>query len=100
MADERKVKRLLVTGNLAGGVPPGGKAGQVLTKKSDADGDATWEDPVGGELYDGPAVVTPSQETQTLETAGKVMGEDVSVQPIPYAEVSNAFGGKTVTIGG
>lgn len=30
------------------GVPLGGTTGQVLTKKSDEDGDADWEDPAGG----------------------------------------------------
>lgn len=35
------------TGGGSGGVslPPGGKAGQVLTKASDADGDVIWADP-------------------------------------------------------
>lgn len=31
-----------------GGVPPGGTAGQVLTKDSTTDGDASWQDPSGG----------------------------------------------------
>lgn len=30
------------------GVPAGGTAGQVLTKNSSADGDASWQDPTGG----------------------------------------------------
>lgn len=32
----------------AGGLPPGGNTGQVLTKESPADGDADWEDSGGG----------------------------------------------------
>ena len=37
-----------VVGSLAGsGVPPGGTTNQVLTKTSNADGDATWQNPVG-----------------------------------------------------
>lgn len=30
------------------GVPPGGTTGQVLTKNSNDDGDASWQDPTGG----------------------------------------------------
>jgi hypothetical protein len=30
------------------GVPPGGTTGQVLTKNSATDGDASWQDPTGG----------------------------------------------------
>ena len=30
------------------GIPPGGTTGQVLTKKSDEDYDAEWQDPQGG----------------------------------------------------
>ena len=30
------------------GLPPGGTAGQVLTKNSATDGDASWQDPTGG----------------------------------------------------
>lgn len=35
--------------------------------------------------YDGPVIVTPTEEDQTLETQGKVMADDVSVLPIPEA---------------
>lgn len=30
--------------NIVGGLPPGGTAGQILTKKSEADGDVEWAD--------------------------------------------------------
>lgn len=33
---------------IEGSIPPGGTAGQVLTKKSATDGDADWETPTGG----------------------------------------------------
>lgn len=38
---------------------------------------------VGGELYDGVVEITPSRETQTLQTTGKVLAEDITVNPIP-----------------
>lgn len=51
-------------------------------------------------VYEGTYVVTPSaEEAQTLLTAHKMMLEDVKVEKIPYAEVSNNSGGTTATIG-
>lgn len=53
---------------------------------------------VGGELYDGDYVVTPKVDSQTMPTKGKVMAEDVTVNPIPFFNVSNNSGGNTVYI--
>ena len=57
----------------------------------------------GGEMpptYDGDYTVTPSAEVAiTLETSKKMLYSDITVNKIPYAEVSNNKGGKTVTIG-
>lgn len=36
---------------------------------------------------------------QILRTAGKVLSHDIVIKPIPYHEVDNASGGRTVTIG-
>lgn len=43
-----------------------------------------------GPTYEGPYTVTPAEEQQILETAGKTMEQNVIVEPIPlkYAEVS------------
>lgn len=50
--------------------------------------------------YDGSFVVTPSADNvQTLKTAGKYNESDITVDKIPYAEVSNPAGGVTVIIG-
>ena len=51
------------------------------------------------ESYEGEYEVTPTVEKQTLQTAKKIMKEDVTVKEIPYAEVSNPAGGTTVIIG-
>ena len=55
----------------------------------------------GGEpkrdYYEGPYVVVPQVIEQTLETAEKIMQDDVTVTEIPYAETSNPHG-TTVTI--
>jgi hypothetical protein len=50
--------------------------------------------------YKGEYVVTPSTEMDiVLETARKLLVEDVTVNKIPYYEVSNNSGGITVFIG-
>jgi hypothetical protein len=54
---------------------------------------------VGGEEYDGAYEVTPKFVAQTLPTAEKLMTKDLTIEEIPYAEVSNNSGGKTVIIG-
>lgn len=51
-------------------------------------------------IYDGATVVIPKAfETQTLETADKVVLDNISVLEIPYTEVSNVSDGLTVIIG-
>ena len=49
-------------------------------------------------IYTGEIVVTPSASEQSLETAHKVLLDDVTVLQIPYTEVSNLSGGITVNI--
>ncbi len=51
-------------------------------------------------VYDGDYVVDPRFVSQTLETQGKVMRDDVTVNSIEVARTSNPQGGKTVYIGG
>ena len=51
------------------------------------------------DVYEGTYTVTPKATTQTLETQNKLMQSNVVVEKIPYAEVSNSTGGKTVSIG-
>ena len=50
-------------------------------------------------LYDGAYDVTPAVDAQTLPTAQKFLTSNIDVAAIPYAEVSNNSGGKTVIIG-
>jgi hypothetical protein len=51
------------------------------------------------DVYEGTYKVTPAVSEQTLDTSNKLMQSDVLVEKIPYAEVKNNSGGKTVTIG-
>lgn len=75
---------------------------ELLDQTFDADMDVTVTTETGGvSPYLGAYDVTPAvRERQILPTQGKRMERDVTVHAIPYAEVSNAAGGKTITIGG
>lgn len=48
--------------------------------------------------YTGSYIITPTTETQTLDTTDKMMEDDVTVEEVSYAEVSNTSGGYTATI--
>ena len=49
-------------------------------------------------VYDGPYEAIPKVEEQTLQTAKKLMTDDVTVHGVPFYEVSNDQGGNTVYI--
>lgn len=53
---------------------------------------------VDADEYDGSYEVTPSVNAQTLNTADKILRQDVSVLGIPTYETSNQYG-KTFIIG-
>lgn len=50
------------------------------------------------DAYDGPYEVTPSPETQVLRTAGKGMGENVIINPIPNNYGLITWNGSTITV--
>ena len=52
-----------------------------------------------GEIYDGDYSVTPSNESQSLQTSLKTLTNDIYISPIPYSEEENSSGGITVKIG-
>ena len=49
--------------------------------------------------YHGAYVITPGASTTVLNTSKKMMGSNLIIEQIPYAEVENTAGGTTVTIG-
>lgn len=60
---------------------------------------------IGGEwkaselpIYKGTYEATPKMQSSTLETRGKFMQDDVTINPVPVYEVSNTTGGTTVYI--
>ena len=53
----------------------------------------------GEEPYKGSYSATPKVEQQVFETRHKFMEDDFSVKAIPFYDVSNTSGGKTIYIG-
>ena len=53
---------------------------------------------VDGETYDGTYSVTPTQQAQTLNTAGKFLEHNVTVNPIPSNYGLVTWNGSVLTI--
>lgn len=74
-----------------------------LTSRPSIEMDMSQTVSVMGELnypmYEGPYDATPTVDGLKLATKRKSMSKDVSIEPIPMGSVSNASGGRTVTIG-
>lgn len=51
-------------------------------------------------VYEGPHEVNPTFQDQILDTSGLLLENDITIEPIPLARVSNNSGGMTVIIGG
>ena len=49
-------------------------------------------------VYEGTYNISPSRQTQILETANKVLSDNVTIAEIAYSEVSNNSGGTTYYI--
>lgn len=90
---ERQEKSITINENGTVEITP--DANKVLEKVT------VKTDIIGGnvEEYKGDYEVIPTFEKQTLETARKVMREDVTVKEIAVTVVSNSSGGNTVIIG-
>jgi hypothetical protein len=55
---------------------------------------------ISAPTYSGPYEVIPKPVDQILNTSNKLLVDNINVKSIPYSEVTNPQGGKTVTIGG
>lgn len=51
-----------------------------------------------GEIYDGPYEFTPSQETQTVSTAEKLLLENIVINPIPQNYGLITYNGSFITV--
>jgi hypothetical protein len=79
----------------------GGKKVRLPTSGKYCDRDIVVETKLAGDYtgYEGEYEVTPQTEDQTLPTEKKFLNQDLRINKVPYSEVSNHTGGKTVTIG-
>lgn len=53
---------------------------------------------IEGETYDGPYEFTPTQETQSAQTAHKVLLENIIIHPIPQNYGLITYNGRTITV--
>lgn len=88
---------LNVTLNINGSISSDGALTGTLTTSGVLSGDLSMES-TSYQTYGGSYDITPSTESQTLNTMNKVMADDVLVREIPYFETSNEYG-KTIYIG-
>lgn len=71
---------------------------EIEKNKTELETSAPYSVYIEGEIYDGDYEVTPTTNPQTLETATKVMLQNVQINKIPYFETANEYG-DTVYIG-
>ena len=92
-----------ITAELSGAVELTGKVSQAVELVGAVNTDETLNGEVhvygDAPVYDGKYAVTPKMEEQTLQTAMKMLRDNVKVKPIPIQRTSNEFGGTTVYIG-
>ena len=62
-------------------------------------GSCVTENQGNAPIYRGEYIVTPTAREQTLQTKGKLLEKDITVEKIAFSETSNESG-TTVTIGG
>lgn len=48
--------------------------------------------------YSGPLIVTPTEDTQTLDTGGKVVGGNIVIEPIPNNYGLITWNGSVLTV--
>ena len=88
-----------VYGELFGTLTAPGTLSGELSAPEGISGLLTIPSAVGVDVYDGDYLVIPkAYDEQVLETANKLLLEDVTVTKVPYYETSNLFDGKTAYI--
>lgn len=50
------------------------------------------------EVYDGETTVSPSQQRQTLNTRGKILLDDVTIEPVPENYGLITWNGSVITV--
>ena len=88
-----------VYGEIIGSLKSSGQLSGFLSAAKGISGLLTIPSAGGVELYDGSYEVTPRLYSQSLDTDGKLMQDDVTVYEIPISRTTNPTGGLTVLIG-
>lgn len=89
-----------VYGELHGTLTSSGQLhGSLVGDHHKITGTLTIPSVVGATPYGGSYEVTPRLYTQSLDTDGKLMQDDVTVYEIPVTRTTNPVGGQTVLIG-
>jgi len=80
--------------------------GDIITERSVIDGEVVTEvTSVAGEIafggveaYRGEYTFTPSSQTQTIEIAGKMARENITINPVPSNYGLITWNGSTITV--
>lgn len=84
---------------LSGAISGTGKLSGTIAPKNMVIAGEISSDILAAKKYSGPYNVVPRKVDQTLDTADKLLTDDITVDAINYSEVDNPMGGKTVNIG-
>lgn len=71
--------------------------GEVSLSNQIEDGVQTFM-PILPDGYEGQTTVTPTQQTQVLHTAGLVVSQDITINPIPSNYGLITWDGSTITV--
>ena len=85
-----------ISGNLNGSMNQSGELMGSIASVHSLQG--SYSNIIPESEYTGAYEVTPTSSDQYLLTKNKTMTKKVTVYATPYTEVSNLYGGKTVTI--
>ena len=72
-----------VRGNLSGVLSSGARLSGSLASAARLAGNLTVPSSAGHQVYDGPVEVTPGGTEQKLETQGKLLLQDIVINPVP-----------------
>lgn len=89
---------IMPEGILSGVIKYEGNLTGIINSDGNLEGSLSM--PIGYDDYVGPYDITPNVSQQSLDTADKHLTDDITIEAIPYYEVSNSYNGKTIIIGG
>lgn len=87
-----------VYGEITGVLSAGGSLIGTLTKPETISGSLTVPQYILPPSYEGPTEITPSAETQTLETSNLYLNENITINPIPNNYGLITWNGTVITV--